>query len=132
REVPFERVRHQIGKGGDQLMPVFFSKGELERFGEAIEAYRLALFKHQYLPKVQAFPGVRALFERVRADGKRIVLASSAKEDELAVYKEIAGIADLVAGETSSDDAERSKPHPDIYEAALRALGNPSPDAGIA
>jgi len=124
REVEFERVRHQIGKGGDQLMPVFFSEEEIERFGEEMEKFRGELFKREYLPQVRAFPQVRELFERVRRDGKRIALASSAKKDELKVYKELARITDLVEEETSADDAEKSKPHPDIFEAALAALGD--------
>ncbi len=124
REVEFERVRHQIGKGGDQLMPVFFSKTELERFGEEMEKFRGEMFKREYLPQVRAFPQVRELFERIKADGKRIALASSAKKDELKVYKELARITDLVEEETSADDAEKSKPHPDIFEAALAALGD--------
>jgi len=124
REVEFEKVRHQIGKGGDQLMPVFFSAEELERFGEEMEKYRGRLFKREYLPQVRPFPQVRELFERIQEDGKRIALASSAKKDELKVYKELARITDLVEEETSADDADKSKPHPDIFEAALAALGD--------
>ena len=127
REVPFADVRHQIGKGGDQLMPVFFSKEELARFGGEMEKFRGDLYKREYLPRVRAFPSVRELFERVRADGHRIALASSAKKDELAAYKRIARVEDLVEEETSADDAERSKPHPDIFEAALERLGHPDP-----
>jgi HAD superfamily hydrolase (TIGR01549 family) len=126
REVEFERVRHQIGKGGDQLMPVFFSAEELERFGKEMEEFRGELYKREYISRVRAFPQVRELFERVLRDGKRIALASSAKKDELKVYKELARITDLVEEETSADDAERSKPHPDIFEAALGALGDVS------
>src|SRR5215207_11779079 len=48
----FERVRYQIGKGGDQLMPVFLSEAELEEFGEELEEYRGELFKREYLPRV--------------------------------------------------------------------------------
>jgi HAD superfamily hydrolase (TIGR01549 family) len=124
REVEFERVRHQIGKGGDQLMPVFFSAAELERFGEELEKFRGELYKREYISRVRAFPQVRELFERIRADGRRIALASSAKKDELKTYKELARITDLIEEETSADDAERSKPHPDIFEAALAALGD--------
>jgi HAD superfamily hydrolase (TIGR01549 family) len=124
REVAFEKVRHQIGKGGDQLMPVFLSEEELERFGAELEKYRGELFKRDYLPQVRAFPQVRELFERIRRDGTRIALASSAKKDELKTYKEIARITDLVEEETSADDADKSKPHPDIFEAALDALGD--------
>ena len=125
KQFSFEDVRYQIGKGGDQLMPVFLSKQELERFGEELEKYRGELFKREYMPRVKPFPKVRELFERIRRDGKRIALASSAKADELETYKKIARIADLVEEESSKDDAEKSKPHPDIFEAALSLLGDP-------
>jgi len=108
RDIAFDSIRGQIGKGGDQLMPEFLSKGDIE-----------------------AFPGVRALFERLRAERPRIALASSAKEDELETYKETADIGDLVDEQTSSDDADSSKPHPDIFLAALEKLGNPDPRDAI-
>lgn len=126
KDIPFQQIRHQIGKGGDQLMPVFFSHEELDEFGKEMEDHRSELFKREFLPRVRAFPMVRELFERIRADDKRIALASSAKENELATYKKIARIEDLVEEETSADDAERSKPHPDIFQAALAQLGNVS------
>jgi HAD superfamily hydrolase (TIGR01549 family) len=105
-------------------MPVFFSKEELERFGEEMEEYRSKLFKRDYIQRVRAFPKVRELFERIKKDGKRLALASSAKAEELSVYKKIANIEDLLEEETSADDAEKSKPHPDIFEAALAKLGD--------
>jgi HAD superfamily hydrolase (TIGR01549 family) len=122
KDVPYQQVRHQIGKGGDQLMPVFFSREELEEHGEEMEEYRGRIFKRDYLPRVRAFPSVRELFLKLKADDKRIALASSAKKDELAAYKKIANIEDLVEEETSADDADRSKPHPDIFKAALDRL----------
>ena len=124
KNILLEAIRSQIGKGADQLLPVYFSKQELDEFGEAMEIYRGELFKKEYLPKVKGFPKVRELFERIKQDKKQIALASSAKEDELKRYKEIAQIDDLIEGETSSDDVERSKPHPDIFAAALKQLGN--------
>jgi HAD superfamily hydrolase (TIGR01509 family) len=119
-EVSFEAVRSQIGKGGDQLMPVFVPPDELGRRGAELETFRSDLFKRKYLPQIRAFPGVRALFERLRADGKTIVLASSAKADELQHYARIAEVDDLVDATTSSDEVERSKPFGDIFAAALR------------
>ncbi len=127
REIPFDDIRGQIGKGGDQLMPVFLSKDDIEAFGAALEKRRGAILKERYLPKVQAFPRVRALFEHLRAAGLDIALASSAKEDELETYKKVADIGDLIDEQTSTDDAESSKPHPDIFLAALKRLGNPDP-----
>jgi HAD superfamily hydrolase (TIGR01549 family) len=123
RRVPFEEIRAQIGKGADQLMPVFFSQDDLARRGEAIEKYRSELYKSKYLKLVRAFPGTRELFQELIRRGVRIALASSAKGDELETYKQLARIDDLIDAETSADDAERSKPHPDIFEAALKRLG---------
>ncbi len=125
KRVEFERVRYQIGKGGDQLMPVFFTREELDDFGDEMEEFRGDLYKREYLPRVKGFPRVRELFERVRADGKQIALASSAKSDELSTYKKLARIEDLIQEETSADDAEKSKPHPDIFVASLEQLGDP-------
>jgi HAD superfamily hydrolase (TIGR01509 family) len=131
KDIPFEDVRHQIGKGGDQLMPVFFSKDELNKFGEEMEKYRGQLFKRDFLPKVRPFPHVRELFQKIISDRLRIALASSAKEEELKEYKKIAHIEDLVEEETSADDADKSKPHPDIFEAALERLGDVEPVEAI-
>ena len=131
KDVPYQQVRHQIGKGGDQLMPVFFSREQLEEFGEEMEEYRSKIYKRDYLPRVRAFPGVRELFMKIKEDGRRIALASSAKEEELKVYKKIAQIEDLVEEETSADDADRSKPHPDIFKAALEQLSDVSVEEAV-
>ena len=124
-------IRRHIGKGRDQLMPVFLSKDDLDRQGEAIAAHRSALFKERYLPLVTAFPGVRDLFLRLRRDGRTIALASSAKDEELRAYKRIAGIEDLIDAQTSSEDAEKSKPHPDIFHAVLTRLNGIDPRAAV-
>ena len=70
-DIDFARIRSQIGKGGDQLMPVFLSHDELARIGPALEADRSALFKDKYLHEIRAFPGVRSLFARIAAAGSR-------------------------------------------------------------
>jgi HAD superfamily hydrolase (TIGR01549 family) len=121
-DVDFQSVRGQIGKGGDQLLPVFLSQEALKQHGEELERHRSQIFKDNYLSKVIGFPGVRGLFQRLKMDGKKIALASSAKQDELEIYKRIAGIEDLVHRHSSSDGAEKSKPSPDIFEAALKQL----------
>lgn len=131
KEVPFSAVRAQIGKGGDQLLPVFLSREELDQFGEDLEKRRGEIFKQEYLPKTTAFPQVRELVERIQRDRKRVVLASSAKQEELDHFKKVTNIADLLEGETSADDAEKSKPEPDIFLAALNEAGNPEPREAI-
>jgi len=130
-EYPFDEVRMQIGKGGDQLMPVFLSAEEVASKGKQIEEYRGDLFRKRYLGQVKPFPQVRELFERLLADNFRLALASSAKSAELQTYKEIAQIADLLDTETTSDDADKSKPHPDIFLAAVDRLGQVLPQECI-
>jgi HAD superfamily hydrolase (TIGR01549 family) len=126
--VAFDRVRQQIGKGGDRLMPVFLTRTQLKQFGEDLETFRGQHFRRKYLPLLRPFAGVRALFERLIADEIRIALASSAKLDELAIYRQVAEIDDLLDAATSSSDVENSKPAPDIVHAALKKLDGISKD----
>jgi len=130
-EVPAERIRGQIGKGADQLMPVFVEASDVAKHGEEMERFRADRFRDHYLPKARGFPGVRELFKRIRAQGSAIALASSCKADELDGYMELAGIPDLVDAKTTSDDANRSKPQPDIFEAALQRLGGVAADDAV-
>jgi HAD superfamily hydrolase (TIGR01549 family) len=121
-KVSFTEVREQIGKGGDQLLPMFLSVQEFNQSGKEIENYRSDLYKRKYLPHARAFPKVRELFQKIQASGQSIGLGSSCKRDELAVYKKLAKIDDLPTVDTSSDDVDKSKPHPDIFDMALRRL----------
>jgi HAD superfamily hydrolase (TIGR01509 family) len=119
--LPVAEIRGQIGKGGDNLIPALLpALGAEEK--ERIEKHRSTLFERDYLPRAMPFPGVRALFERLVGDGIRIVLASSSRRSEVEFYLGLIGCEDLVEDMTSKDDAERSKPCPDIFEAALARL----------
>lgn len=131
REVSFLEIRAQIGKGGDQLLPSFFSVAELEKFGPDLETERGRIFQGELMDQVKPFPQVKELFERIAADGLKIALASSAKRDELEHYVKLLGVAELVDVSTSTDDAKKSKPHPDIFQAALEKLGDLDPAASL-
>ncbi len=131
RHVAFHEVRQQIGKGGDQLIPVFLPPAEVKRIGQELDEWRGRLYRRQYMPMARSFPKVRQLFERIRSTGRKIAVASSSKRDELDHYKRLAEIEDLVDAETSADDAEKSKPHPDIFAAALKKLGPVGPDEAL-
>jgi HAD superfamily hydrolase (TIGR01509 family) len=130
KTLPVEEVHSQIGKGGDQLMPVFLSREELDRFGADLERLRLEIFTRDYLPQVRPFPKVRELFERIRGDGMRIAVATSSKQEELERHIKNLGVEDLVDVTISADDVARSKPCPDVFEAALARLGV-APDEAI-
>ena len=132
KEVSYEPIRRQIGEGADEFLAVFFSREELDRLRGDLENYRSELFKREYLPKAKAFPRVRELFERIKQDGRKIALASTAKEEEIKIYKEMARIDDLVDTVACSEDVKRSKPHRDICSAAVQKLGNIASDRVIA
>lgn len=121
-DIPFMDIRVQIGKGGDQLMPVFLSEKEIGAFGEEMEKERGKLFKNLFLSEVHPFAAVRELFERLKAEGIKLSLASSSKRNEVEHYAKLMEVEDLIESGTSSDDAQNSKPHPDIFEAALKKL----------
>jgi HAD superfamily hydrolase (TIGR01509 family) len=121
-QLELEQVRRQIGKGGDELIPVFVPWWKREQVEEPLKTYRKFIFETDYLCKVKPFPRVRELMQRMKSAGIKVALASSSKKDELAIYKKIANIEDLVEENTSADDADRAKPHPDIFQATLDKL----------
>jgi HAD superfamily hydrolase (TIGR01509 family) len=121
-DVPVDAIRGQIGKGGDNLIPALI-EGLSDQRQEEMDSWRGDLFKRDYLDRVRPFPGVCALFERIRDRGLTIVLASSATTDDLDHHLKMLGCGDLVAGQTTSDDVENSKPDPDIFAAALKKAG---------
>jgi HAD superfamily hydrolase (TIGR01549 family) len=128
-DVSFEQARSQIGKGGDKLIPEFLSQDAQRDHGQELEEWRGKRFKAEYLPLVRPFSAVPALLRRVREAGLRVAIGSSAKKDELEKYLDIARIADMVDVKTSSEDAEESKPAPDIFEHVLKKLGLEGRDA---
>jgi HAD superfamily hydrolase (TIGR01509 family) len=122
-DVPFEKIRPLIGMGGDKLLPEVSGISEDTDEGKKISERRGELFKERYLPRLKPFPSTRELLQRMKEDGLKLVVASSAKKDELKSLLEIAGADGLIEEKTSSDDAENSKPDPDIVQAALESSG---------
>lgn len=122
-EVPFAAVRAKIGKGGDELMPDFLPRDVVERDGKAIEAERTALFKAEYVDRVRGFPMVAELVRALTERGVKVALGSSGKMEEVERNMRLLGIDGMGVAVATSDDAERSKPHPDIFQVAVGKLG---------
>jgi HAD superfamily hydrolase (TIGR01509 family) len=122
-EVGMDEAWRQIGKGGDQLIPVFVGEADRERLEPEIKAFRKDVFHRDYMPRIVSFAKAREMLVRVKKSGRRIVLATSSEQGDLAVYKRIVGMEDLVEEEASSKDAKTSKPAPDIFAAALQKAG---------
>lgn len=118
----FETLKQQIGKGSEYIIGELLSQSEYEKHYDDISNYRKEYYQENLLSQVRPFPKVRELFEKIKADGKQIVLASSARHETIAHYKELLNIEDLIESATSTDDVDKSKPEPDIFIAALDKL----------
>ena len=113
-------VRRCIGMGGDKLMPEVSGLSEDSLQGVAIAERRGEIFMSEFVPALKPFKDADDLVAAVKAFGLTAVAASSAKENELKALLELSDTTSLMDDTTSSDDAEESKPAPDIVEAALR------------
>lgn len=122
-ELELEELRRQIGKGGDELVPVFVPWWKQKHVQEPLEAYRKFILETDFLHQVQPITGAREFLLRLKRAGIKPALATSASKKDLEFYKKLVGMEDLIEEESSADDAEKSKPHPDIFEAALKRLG---------
>jgi beta-phosphoglucomutase-like phosphatase (HAD superfamily) len=128
-EVSLDEAWSQIGKGGDQLIPVFVKPHDRKRLEAGIKDYRDDLMKRDYMARMVPFAGARELLMKAKTDGIKIVLATSAKKVDLGFYKRLVGMDDLVDDEATSSDAEESKPAPDIFAAALKKAVSAPQDA---
>jgi HAD superfamily hydrolase (TIGR01509 family) len=120
--VPFEKVRPLIGKGGDKLIPELTGLDPESEEGKGISEARAELFRRE-LPSLRPTPGARDLLLHMLDHGLELVVATSAKASEVKALLEQAGVADLIQAASSADDADSSKPDPDIVQAALAKTG---------
>jgi phosphoglycolate phosphatase-like HAD superfamily hydrolase len=117
-----EDIRLQIGKGGDLLIPTLAP--DLSEAARAIiSEHHGACFKDAYLKGVKPFPHAAELVRWVKSSGRHVVLASSAKRDELDHYVGLLGLEGMIDASTSIDDVATSKPAPDIFSTALAKVG---------
>ena len=122
-DVPFGVVRPLIGMGADKLLPKTIGIRHDSEEGQKLINRRSEIFRKKYLPNLCPLEGSRALVLRVRSDGLKAIVATSAKEEELKGLLEAAEVADLMQERATASDAKRSKPDPDIVEAAIEESG---------
>ena len=121
--VPIWQIHRHIGMGGDKLVAALLSDEVEEREGEDIRAAEKALYL-TFIEEVEPLRGARALMEDLRDRGAQVVLASSAKEDEVDHYLDLLDARGLADGWTTSADVEATKPSPDLVLAALEKVGS--------
>ncbi|MBD2460618.1 HAD family hydrolase [Oscillatoria sp. FACHB-1407] len=127
-DIDFETVRGMIGMGGDRIMPQLVpGLNDEEGTGKEISAYRKQLVLEKFVPQLAPANGSRELLQKMQESGLKLVVASSASNEELGALLKAAQVDDLIQDATTSSDTEASKPAPDIVEAALNK-GNFAPD----
>jgi HAD superfamily hydrolase (TIGR01509 family) len=128
-DIEFGRVRWLIGMGGDRVLPELTGLEEESDEGTKMLDRRGEIFRERYLPRLSAFPCTHELLGRLRGDGVELVVATSASEKDLKALLKQARLEDLIDDSTNSDEAESSKPAPDIVQAALEKAGVPPAEA---
>ena len=126
--LPVWRIHRHIGMGGDQLVAALTDEATDEQKGEDIRTAEKALYMAM-IEEVEPMECARELIERLKGDGKTVVLASSAKDAEVDHYLDLLDARDLANDWTSSGDVERTKPAPDLVQAALDKAGGEAADS---
>ncbi|WP_174291507.1 HAD family hydrolase [Sphingomonas bacterium] len=129
-DIANEAIAGQIGKGADNLVPALIP-GSDDDAAEALGDRHGAIFKGDCIDRARAFPHARDLILRVHDAGLRIILASSASEEELKHYCDLLDIGDLVDVATTIDDVGTSKPAPDIFAVARDKAGIDAADVVV-
>jgi len=124
-----ERIRVEIGKGGDKLVPSILGETAEEREGETLRELQteefLAIARTRKLPP---FPGARELVAELRRRGVRTAIATSSGNEHLEALGRSSGLdlehlTDILV---NADDIRESKPAPDLIVAAVKKLGVPA------
>jgi HAD superfamily hydrolase (TIGR01509 family) len=121
-ELPVWRIHRAIGMGGDQLVAALAGDEVEEEQGDDIRTAEKALYMAM-IHEVRPLPDARRLIETLKDRGHKVVLASSAKQDEIEHYLDLLDARELADDWTSSADVEQTKPNPDLVQTALEKVG---------
>ncbi len=127
--LPIWRIHRHIGMGGDQLVAALTDDRTEDEQGDEIRSAEKTLY-FQLIDEVQPMAGSRELIEQLKARGHKVVLASSAKADEVDHYLDLLDARELADDWTTSADVESTKPAPDLVTSALKKVGA-SPDDAV-
>jgi HAD superfamily hydrolase (TIGR01509 family) len=126
--LPVWRIHRHIGMGGDQLIAALTDEKTDGEKGDDIRGAEKALYMAM-IEEVEPLEGARELIGRLKEAGKTVVMASSAKADEVDHYLDLLEARELADDWTTSADVERTKPEPDLVKAALDKAGAEPGDA---
>ena len=120
--LPLWRIHRHIGMGGDQLVAALAGEGFDARHGDDVRAAEKVLYM-ELIEECAPMQGARELIEDLKRTDHRVVLASSAKPEDVARFLDLLDARELADGWTDSSSVERTKPAPDLVEAALKLVG---------
>ncbi|MDQ6746111.1 MAG: HAD family hydrolase [Actinomycetota bacterium] len=126
--LPVWRIHRHLGMGGDQVVEALTDEQTEEEKGDEIRETEKERY-FELIDEVSVMHGARELIKALKERGHTIVLASSAKEDEVERYLDLLDARDLADGWTTSADVEETKPQPDLVNAALKRGGADADDA---
>jgi beta-phosphoglucomutase-like phosphatase (HAD superfamily) len=121
--LPVWRIHRRIGMGGDQLVGALTDERTERELGDAIRGSEKELY-FELIGEVETMSGSRELIEDLKRRGHAVVLASSAKADEVDHYLDLLDARELADAWTTSADVEATKPAPDLVSAALERAGS--------
>ncbi len=119
--LPIWRIHRHIGMGGDQMVESLAGEAAEKEKGDDIRAAEKALYL-ALIEEVEPLDGARDLIDELKGRGHSVVLASSAKENEVHHYLDLLDARELEF--TSSADVEATKPQPDLVKAAIEKAGD--------
>jgi HAD superfamily hydrolase (TIGR01549 family) len=120
--LPMWRIHRAIGMGGDQMIAALLGDEVEERDGDAIRDVEKERY-FELIDEVRPLEGSRELIEDLKRTDHRVVLASSAKPDEVDHYLDLLDARELADAWTTSGDVEKTKPAPDLVNSALEKIG---------
>ena len=126
--LPIWRIHRHIGMGGDQLIGALTDERFEEREGDSIRDAEKVLYR-ELIGEVEPMQGARQLLQEIRRRGHSVVLASSAKADEVEHYVELLDARTIADAWTTSADVQQTKPQPDLVNSALQKAQADAKDA---
>jgi HAD superfamily hydrolase (TIGR01509 family) len=120
--VPVWRIHRHVGMGGDHLVTALTDEATERRIGDDIRAAEKKLYA-ELIDEVAPMEGAVDLVSDLKERGHTVVLASSAKEEEVDHYLDLLGVRGAVDGWTTSADVDATKPEPDLVQAAVAKVG---------
>jgi HAD superfamily hydrolase (TIGR01509 family) len=117
--LPIWRIHRHIGMGGDQLVPTLAGDRLDDDGADAVREAEKRLYQ-ELIDDVAPIEGARELISALKERGHTVVLASSAKQDEVEHYLDLLDARELADAWTTSADVEQTKPAPDLVAAAMQ------------